>query len=87
MNVHHEFCSDVRLLDMLRREDAGAEDQQMFDHVLHCIRCQKRLEELAAPSDDWREAGEMLAANAALEQEPHARIPLMSTRQYGDRPL
>jgi hypothetical protein len=53
-------CNDDNLRALLRVDEDSDGFRAAASHVDSCIRCQSRLEELAAEQGDWREAHEML---------------------------
>src|SRR5438094_9187040 len=74
-------CNDAELRQLLTGDDGAA-----TEHVESCVRCQSRLEELAAGDGDWQEARRLLATDdvdALLAAEARER-PWSDSIQSGD---
>ena len=61
MNDHSPLCNDQRLLSMLQDELSAAEADKLLDHVETCDQCQRRVDELAATTDEWSKVSTNLA--------------------------
>ncbi|MCA9140155.1 MAG: serine/threonine protein kinase [Planctomycetales bacterium] len=55
-------CDDNQLMAMLRTNDHRPGQKAIIGHVEDCVRCQKRLAELAASDEDWQKAAGALSS-------------------------
>lgn len=59
--VEKNFCDDSRLQQLLLLDEDSRELSDVSVHVESCPRCQNRLLELAASTDDWNETRDLLS--------------------------
>jgi len=59
-----QMCDDQQLLQMLHSDSDSFGDNQTIEHVESCVRCQNRLDQLAADEGEWQRTVEVLSSNA-----------------------
>jgi len=60
-------CSDLRLRHLIEGDESNPELRSTLQHVDSCASCQARLEQLAADSDVWQEARDVLTSADGVE--------------------
>lgn len=81
MNNHGVVCDDQLLQSMLQDELTEAAAETLLEHVESCESCQRRVDELAATSDEWKQAASVLAGTA------HSPIDWPPATLSSDRPV
>lgn len=61
MKSHDWTCDDQLLLAMLHEELPAEASHELLDHVESCPRCQQRISDLAATTEDWQRATAVMA--------------------------
>lgn len=54
-------CNDQRLLSILHEVSKGDEDYDTAAHLESCDHCRRRLQQLAAPTEDWNHVANVLS--------------------------
>ncbi|MFO0905918.1 MAG: serine/threonine-protein kinase [Pirellulales bacterium] len=80
------LCNDERLLAMLHQPTDAVEHEAMLAHVEQCAACQTRLEQLAASVEEWKRAGDALAAGmSGGDDEPARRADRLRAWRWLER--
>ena len=65
-----DLCESNRLAAFLNDTLSDQEVTELMSHLDHCTACGKRLEQLAASEDRWKEAQSHLSQTALLQTSP-----------------
>lgn len=63
MNAESSNCDDLRLHSLLHADESSDDFAAAIAHIEHCDRCRKRLEELAASYDLWKQSRDALTGD------------------------
>ena len=80
-------CDDQQLLAMLSSDSEAEHFPQVLKHVEHCSRCQLQLENLAADSQQWCQAAQVLSDFSSSDDFRNQALTASFRRRTSDQPL
>lgn len=82
MNHQISYCQPEKLPDLLAGSLSDIESDAMLGHLEQCVRCQTRLNGMAAQDEQWDKARQILSESKGPEFSKHAAASDPSTCEF-----
>ena len=83
MSQPHLACNDDLLIALLSDDDSHQASESTLDHLESCSRCQQRLSDLAASTDEWNQAAKLMPTGYDVGVE----VPPIPKPSFGSYPV
>lgn len=83
MSQPHLACNDDLLIALLSDDDSHQASESTLDHLESCSRCQQRLSDLAASTDEWNQAAKLMSTGYDVGVE----VPPIPKPSFGSYPV
>ena len=83
MSQPHLACNDDLLIALLSDDDSHQASESTLDHLESCSRCQQRLSDLAASTDEWNQAAKLMSTGYDVAVE----VPPIPKPSFGSYPV